>query len=182
MRAEHTPIKNSSPKGRDSGETGNSSPRSLKEVLNSCAAPVMILGIGNSLKGDDGAGPKLCERLKGKIPADVIDAGTVPENYTGEIVKKAPRTLLVIDTVDLGEPAGTVKLLRPEHLRQFALSTHCLSPHLFSQLLYSQIDVQIYILAIQPEQLILGRLLSKPVARAVESIAQEIEQAFAANS
>jgi len=184
MRAEYPPINESAHQGAGDGRrdtTRNPCNDSLKDLLKSAATPVMLLGIGNTLKGDDGLGPKLCERLLGKITADVIDAGTVPENYIGQIVKKAPKTLLIVDAVDLGEAAGTVKLLRPEQLQQFALSTHCLSPHLFGQLVSSEIDVKILFIAVQPAQLTLGRGLSEPAARAVESIAQDIEQTLISN-
>lgn len=154
---------------------------SLTELLKSIPSPVMILGIGNSLKGDDGLGPELCERLKGRISADVIDAGTVPENYIGQIVKKAPKTLIIVDAVDLGEQAGTVKLLRPEQLQKFALSTHCLSPHLFAQMLQSQIDVRLFFIAIQPAQIALGTGLSEPVRKAIESVVVLLEKTLGSN-
>ncbi|MHC4292856.1 MAG: hypothetical protein ACYSTX_01070, partial [Planctomycetota bacterium] len=50
----------------------------------------LFIGIGQVLKGDDAIGPLLVEKLKGKISADIIEAGTVPENYIQPIVKKAP--------------------------------------------------------------------------------------------
>ncbi|MHC4364602.1 MAG: hypothetical protein ACYSTJ_03955 [Planctomycetota bacterium] len=49
----------------------------------------VIVGIGNILKGDDGVGPLICQQLRGnEICAELIDAGTVPENYIQPIVHK----------------------------------------------------------------------------------------------
>ena len=81
--------------------------RPLFEQLNKLHDPAtIILGIGNMLKGDDWAGPLVCEQLAtAKISAELIDAGTVPENYIQRIIKKAPRTLLVIDAIDFGADA-----------------------------------------------------------------------------
>jgi hydrogenase 3 maturation protease len=71
----------------------------------------LIVGIGNILKADDGAGPLVCEQLgRAKVCADLIDAGTVPENYIQPIIKKAPQNLLVIDAIDFGASPGTIKI------------------------------------------------------------------------
>jgi hydrogenase 3 maturation protease len=79
----------------------------LFEQLNKLrGSKTIILGIGNTLKGDDGAGPAVCERIAGKICAEVIDAGTVPENYIQSIIKKAPQNLIIIDAVDFKSSEG----------------------------------------------------------------------------
>ena len=49
---------------------------------------VVLLGIGNILKGDDGFGPALVHELEGKVPITCIDAGPAPENYAGKIIKE----------------------------------------------------------------------------------------------
>src|SRR5574342_1091615 len=46
---------------------------------------VLILGVGNRLRGDDAVGPLLVEHLQGKVDIPLIDAGEVPENYLGPI-------------------------------------------------------------------------------------------------
>ena len=49
----------------------------------------LIIGIGNSLKGDDGVGPAVCERLQNlRICAEVIDTATAPENFIQKIIQK----------------------------------------------------------------------------------------------
>ena len=79
----------------------------LFEKLNKLrGSSTVIVGIGNTLKGDDGAGPLICEQLNAKVCAEVIDAGTVPENYIQKIIKKAPQNLLVIDAIDFGASAA----------------------------------------------------------------------------
>jgi len=52
----------------------------------------IIVGIGNTLKGDDGAGPLVCQQLYGKVCAGVMDVGTVPEN-TFSLSLKAPQRI-----------------------------------------------------------------------------------------
>ena len=61
---------------------------------------IIILGIGNESKGDDGVGPYIIKRLKifNKNPNLVlIDAGVVPENYIQKIINFNPETIIIID-------------------------------------------------------------------------------------
>jgi len=141
-------------------------------------AETVIVGIGNVLKGDDGAGPGVCSILKGKIIAEVFDAGTSPENYIGRIVRMSPKKLLIIDAIDFGKLPGTIKVFKTQDLKQFTLSTHCLSLHLFVQAITSEIDTEVFFIGIQPAHLHLGRDLSKQVAGAVAALANEIKRNF----
>jgi len=128
----------------------------------------VIVGIGNTLKGDDGVGPLVCQQLEGKICAELIDAATVPENYIQPIVKKAPQNLLVVDAIDFGAPTGRIKIFRPEELNSIVISTHTLSPRLFVDMIAEAIKVNVYFVGIQPSQTQLGQ----PVCPQVSETAQ----------
>jgi hydrogenase 3 maturation protease len=141
-------------------------------------AETVIVGIGNVLKGDDGAGPKVCSILKDKITAEVIDVGTTLENYIGRIVRMSPKKLLIIDAIDFGKLPGAIRVFRTQDLKQLAFSTHCLSPHLFVQNITSQIDAEIFFIGIQPAHLQLGRGLSRQIADAIAALADEIKSAL----
>jgi len=139
----------------------------------------VILGIGNILKGDDRAGPLVCERLiEAKISAELIDAGTVPENYIQRIIKIAPRTLLVIDAIDFGAEAGTIKVFEPQQLNSHVISTHTLSPRLFVDIIRRSIQVDVYFVGIQPAQTQLGQSVSAAVRRAIEKLSDIIVDIF----
>ncbi len=138
----------------------------------------LILGIGNTLKGDDGAGPLVCEQLSGKVCAEVIDAGTVPENYIQTIINKAPQNLLVIDAIDFGAPAGTISIFKPVQLDSFVLSTHTLSPRLFVDVVRKDIKVDVYFVGIQPAQMQLGQPQSKQVIEAIQWLAGTLTRIF----
>jgi len=141
-------------------------------------AETVIVGIGNTLKGDDGAGPEVCRVLKGKVAAYIIDAGTTPENFIGKIVRMSPKKLLIIDAIDFGVSSGTLKIFDIQDLGKFSFSTHCLSPHLFVEAIRSEIDAEVIFIGIQPAHLQLGRKLSKQVACAVAALANEIKRNF----
>jgi len=140
----------------------------------------LILTTGSSLRGDDGAGPSVFDRLRNtNITADLIDAGCVPENYIQPVVKKAPQNLIIIDAVDFSAAPGTVRVFSPEQLGSVAVSTHSLSPQLFIDMIRSQIDVEVFFVGIEPGQTDFGRGLSPVVAEAVEGLAEAIIEVFA---
>ncbi|MHC4171877.1 MAG: hydrogenase 3 maturation endopeptidase HyCI [Planctomycetota bacterium] len=155
----------------------------LNKLRNSAT---LIVGIGNVLKGDDAVGPLVCEQLAGKIRAELIDAGTVPENYIQPIIKKAPQNLLVIDAIDFGAPAGTIRMFKPERLNSHAFSTHTLSPRLFVDMVCQNIRVgdparrepDVYFVGIQPAQTQLGESVSPQVSQAIQQLSQILADVF----
>ncbi len=138
----------------------------------------LIVGIGNSLKGDDGVGPLLCQKLTGKVCAELIDAGTVPENYIQPIIEKAPQNLLVIDAIDFGASAGTINIFKSEQLNSLVISTHALSPRLFVDIVRRNIEVNVYFVGIQPTQIQLGQSLSAQVKQAVQWLVRTLTEIF----
>jgi len=150
------------------------------------ASKTLIVGIGNTLKGDDGAGPLVCQQLSGKVCAEIIDAGTVPENYIQPIIEKAPASLLVIDAMDFGASPGTINIFKPQQLSSVVTSTHTLSPRLFAQLVCQNIKVRdpaqrepdVYFVGIQPAQTQLGQSVSEPVNQAIRQLAQTLAKTF----
>ncbi|MHC5061636.1 MAG: hydrogenase 3 maturation endopeptidase HyCI [Planctomycetota bacterium] len=139
--------------------------------LNKLHSPgTLILTIGNILKGDDAIGPLIYQQLKNELRAEIIDAGTVPENYIQTIVKKAPEALLIIDAIDFSASAGTIRLFKPDQLNSIIISTHSLSPRVFVDMITNEIDVQVYFLGIQPLQVQIGSPLSAEVDRAAKKI------------
>ena len=151
----------------------------LKQLSIFRGSASIILGIGNVLKGDDGAGPVVCQKLKEeRICADVIDAGTVPENYIQRIIKKAPQNLLIIDAIDYEEAPGTIKIFKPDQLSTHVISTHSLSPHLFVEMICQNINVNVYFIGIQPAQMQLGQTVSEQVKLAIEQLTEVLIKIF----
>lgn len=147
----------------------------LNQLRNSAT---VIVGIGNTLKGDDGAGPLVCKQLSGKVCAELIDTGTVPENYIQTIIKKAPQNLLIIDAIDFGASAGTINIFKPEQLNSLVLSTHTLSPRLFVDMVCREIKVDVYFVGIQPAQIQLGQPQSAQVSQAIQWLVGALTEIF----
>jgi hydrogenase 3 maturation protease len=139
----------------------------------------VIVGIGNTLKGDDAAGLLVCEQLqKAKVSAHIIDAGTVPENYIQSIIKKAPQNLLLIDAIDFGNEAGTIGVFKAEQLSSLVISTHTLSPRIFIDMIRQSIELNVYCVGIQPAQTQLGRSVSEQVDHAIQKLCRILTQIF----
>lgn len=71
----------------------------------------LILGIGNVLMSDDGAGVHVARLLKralvGKSGVDVLDAGTL--SFTLAPMVEACERLIVLDAMELASAPGTVR-------------------------------------------------------------------------
>lgn len=150
----------------------------LKPVRNLDANKTVILCIGNRLKGDDAAGCIVYDLLRGKIKAEIIDAGTVPENYIGRIIKKTPQSIILIDAIDFSAPAGSIKLFSPSHTESFSISTHSVSLKLFCDCVGNEINCRFFLIGIQPGRTDLNTSLSDSVRDAVSGLAAELIKAF----
>ena len=135
---------------------------------------VVIVGIGNTMKADDGFGPLLIERLNGKVKSTCIDAGSAPENYVGKIVKENPNTVLLVDACHLDLTPGEYQILKPDEILKSGFTTHDLSPRMFIEYLQSQTKADIYMLGVQPEKVSLGEEMSEAVNATLENLTKEL--------
>ncbi len=140
----------------------------------------VFVGIGNELRSDDGIGPLVIERLRDRIDCPCINAGQVPENSFGVIVKEQPDTVVIIDAVQLFMKPGAYQLLTEEDILKTGFSTHTLSPAVFMQYLREASDADVYLLGVQPRSTELGQgltaLLEDSIDELVNLIAEACEQ------
>lgn len=62
-------------------------------------APKVVLTVGNSMMGDDGAGPLLADLMEAN-PIDgwmVINGGSAPENVSYQIRALQPQCVVIVD-------------------------------------------------------------------------------------
>ena len=132
---------------------------------------VVILGIGNILRSDDGTGSVLASRIKGKTPFIVFDAEESPENYLEKIVKEKPDTVVIIDAVDFGGKPGEFKFLQAQEIKTVNLfATHNASISLTINYLQNNLKADIIILIIQPKSINFGDKLSREVTNALDEL------------
>ncbi len=150
----------------------------FEPVKNLNANKTVILCIGNRLKGDDAAGCAVFDLLKDKIKSEIIDVGTVPENFIGQVIKKAPQNVIIIDAVDFAAPAGTIKLFSPHQAESFSISTHLVSLKLFCDCISSEVNCRFFLIGIQPGQTDFNSPLSAEAQAAAEAVADELIKIF----
>lgn len=78
------------------------------------AERVLVAGVGNVLRGDDGFGPAVTERL-GRLPdrVEVLETGIGGVALLQELLSGCSG-LILVDAVDRGERPGTVFVIDPE--------------------------------------------------------------------
>jgi hydrogenase 3 maturation protease len=141
-------------------------------------ARVVILGVGNTLKGDDAVGPFVCERLSGRVSARVIDAGTTPENYIRPILEASPDVLLIVDAIDCGARPGDTRIVPLDQVDRSIFSTHALSLHLSIDLIRRERALEACLIGIQAESVQLGGCLSPAVGDAVDRLVDMLTESF----
>jgi hydrogenase maturation protease len=131
-----------------------------------------VVGVGNVLKGDDGAGPALVALLAGRgARVPLVDACEVPENYGGWVVKQSLDTVVFVDAVDFGGAAGEWRLIPIEDLMHSASSTHRLSLHFLIHYLTEHWKGEAILAGVQPKSMKLGEDLSSEVEAGVGALA-----------
>ncbi len=142
---------------------------------------LVVLGIGNELRGDDIAGVLVVKKLKRSLKdlknVLIINCGTAPENFLSKVKAFSPSHVLVIDAIDFkGEP-GSVTLYEAEKEMIESISTHRLSVSLVRAYLEeSGLKTKFFLIGIQPQNILLGTRISHEVNEAVEMITKILEK------
>ncbi len=151
----------------------------IRELLtNRLSGKVIILGVGNTLRGDDGVGPYLIEQLEGQVDASLLDCGDIPENFLGKIAAQQPDSILIIDAIDFGMTPGTVALVEQDNLERINWLTHHASLQLFINCIKAYTGAGVVVLGIQPKSIDLGNEISTEVRETAGLLQQIISKAL----
>jgi hydrogenase maturation protease len=141
----------------------------------------LVLGVGNLIQSDDGAGIHAIRRLQDitVLPDDVemIDGGTLGLELLHCL--EGVTRLVVVDAVEAGEAPGTLIRLTDDQVPAY-LSLK-MSPHqiglpdlLFAAKLRDLYPQQVVIWGIQPAVIEMGLELSPVVADRLDALVQEV--------
>jgi hydrogenase maturation protease len=157
-------------------DTGHSAEPDLRS-----AAPALVLGFGDVLLSDDGAGIQVVERLRAELGEDAahfIDAGTLSFSLLPYL--EAADSMLVIDAADLNAPPGAIGLFEGVAMDEFLSSVRRRTVHevgLFALLgmarLRDCLPPRRALLCIQPGRIDWSEQLSAPVARALPELVRQ---------
>ena len=126
----------------------------LNDFLTDCEK-LIVLGVGNELKSDDGVGPFIIKKFEAENIENknllFIDAGTVPENFTGKIRKENPTHLIIVDACLMDSNPGDMKIVDKDEFANIGLSTHSMSLSFFVRYLEKDTEIRIIFVGIEPE-------------------------------
>lgn len=142
--------------------------KTLETLFQKIGPQFVLLGVGNPLRGDDGAGPELVRRLRNKTSAALINCEEAPENYLGEIERIQPETVVVIDAVNLGVEPGSVALLEEDDFQSLGWSTHHGSLRALILYIRTVTKADVCVLGIQPKSTEWGGEISRDVSRTLD--------------
>jgi len=134
---------------------------------------VVIAGIGNPERADDNVGPKIVQRLKGKVRCGVLllECETVPESYLLDIEQYQPTHVLLIDAAQIGLKPGDANLMDAAGLASFSpVSSHALPLRVFCEYLKKTVNPKVALLLVEPQSLEYREGLTSKVEAASEHL------------
>jgi hydrogenase maturation protease len=159
--------------GNESSQSGNAV--GIAAPVRSAPPTALVLGLGNVLLSDDGAGVKLVERLRSELGADAanfVDGGTLSFSLLSYI--ESTDSMLVVDAAELEAVPGTVSLFEGIAMDRFLASVRRRTVHevglidlLDMARLQGCLPSRRALLCIQPSRIEWSETLSAPVAQAL---------------
>ncbi len=143
---------------------------------------VLVLGIGNILFQDEGAGVHLLEYLQKKFPhwpVEWMDGGTLSFDLLASITRS--RYFIALDAANLDQPAGTIQCLINEQMDQFlklpGKSVHevSLSDLMDMSKLTDALPAHRALIGIQPQSIAMGESMSPAIIRAMPEVARQLQ-------
>jgi len=140
---------------------------------------LVLVTVGNILRSDDGVGPYIAARLKGRKNLYLLDGGICLERFS--LKKLAPRKvqrLTIVDAVDFRGKPGEIRSFTREEVTEVCFTTHQLPLTWLVHSLKRTRSFPVHFLGIQPAILSVGQELSPPVRRAAEKIIWFLKRKF----
>ena len=152
------------------------------------ASSLVILGIGNDIRGDDGLGPYIIEELSRKKEeiqenSDIdsifdlkdlflINGGSVPENFTSKIKSYDPSHIILIDASLMNKEPGDIEIVNKENISNVSISTHSMSLAYLIKFLELEKPFEILFIGIEPEIMDLSFELSDKIQKASDDLVE----------
>ncbi len=143
----------------------------------------LVLGLGNTLLGDEGVGVHSVNRLKQQEPplddVELMDGGTQSFTLAGPI--EEADSLIVIDAAQLGRAPGTIRVYEGRDMDRFVANSRHKSVHevtLFDLLVIAHLSgdlpPQRALIGIQPERIDWSDTLSASVAASMPLVCESV--------
>lgn len=154
---------------------------SLKEFLRGkFERRIAIIGVGNSLRGNDVLGLLVIDELESMCLEGVLllKTETSPESFVNDICDYNPAHIIIIDAANLGKVPGESEIIQPCVIRGSMTSTHSIPLTVFVELLKNKLKVKIIIIGIQPDNVDFGTEITKECREGARRVAEIIYRAI----
>jgi hydrogenase 3 maturation protease len=129
-----------------------------------------VLGLGEEIKGDDGIGKYVIDRLRKKKISYLLVYSSVPENAFVKLRGKQIDKLIIVDAADFSGRPGEFRIIK-NFSEQKRLSTHSTSISNIMKYIKKSIGIaDIELIAIQVKSIGFGSRMSKEVRKAGDTI------------
>ncbi len=145
----------------------------LREYLGEGERKVVLMGIGNPMRGDDAVGVTIIHRLQNAALPGVmlLNTETVPESFIGKVESYNPTHVLLLDAANFGGRPGESKLIDPTQIGLQAVSTHSLPLTIFISYIEKSLGIKVLLLGIQPKLVAFSEDMTPELVEAAERIA-----------
>jgi hydrogenase 3 maturation protease len=140
---------------------------------------VVVVAVGNVLRGDDAAAVLLARALRPAPGLRVVEAEDAPERHLGAIVAGRPAVIVLVDAVDCGAAPAGVALLELADLLPYAAWGHRVPLAVIGRWLEQETAADVFVLAIQPARTGWGVPASREVTEAVGLLAGTLNRILA---
>jgi len=160
-------------------------PRSVVEKMRlwlQGADRVLLVGVGNESRGDDGAGVLVAEAMEKHVSSRfrVMNLGEALARLLPDAIDFAPSHIIVVDAAMLGASPGSVRLMRLDEMERVrSFSTHDLPVSVAVGLVTSEIQAKSIAIGIQPKTVCVGCEMSIEVKRACEQVVSLLDEQLA---
>lgn len=143
----------------------------------------VVMGMGNDLKGDDGVGFYVVDRLSKEFKGEsgfLFIKTSVPEDRVREIRNFAPNMVIIIDAADFGKRPGSIKIIKEYQISGLFISTHTTPLTLFLKLYQADQPVKsaVTIIGVQRKSSEFGQPMCGDVKKAGDMVAKIISELY----
>jgi len=138
------------------------------------------MGIGNFDRADDEVGLAVVEALEKLTLPDnikIINAGPVPEAFTGVIRRENPDYLIVVDAAQMDDEPGAIRVFTEKNVD----SAYMITPHQVSMTMYMKFlrnelkKLKVLFIGIQPKTLTYMEAMCPEVKASVDFLVKYLE-------
>ena len=141
---------------------------------------IYVLGLGNTDRGDDGAGILVAEALKKPFPDYSFSEHDGIEGTVLDISERMEdSTILFVDAADMGLEPGSLRLIPRESIKETEITTHRVAVALMSSILEKS-GKMTAVVAVQPLGIEFRSPVSRPVKRAVDAVVAILRESMGA--